>query len=106
MQHLLLSFTYPSLVYNDRFIFNTLLGACNKAGCSVCATTKHEFYPQGFSAAVLIGESHVTVHSWPEKNILFVDYFSCADNPRFEDFITVWSEFGFRITDKQIINRK
>jgi S-adenosylmethionine decarboxylase len=36
------------------------------------------FTPQGVTAAAIVGESHLTLHSWPEEGRLFVDVASCS----------------------------
>ena len=41
----------------------------------------HKFHPQGLSAVLLLSESHVSIHTWPEKNMACIDIFSCKNNP-------------------------
>lgn len=36
------------------------------------------FSPQGVTACAIVGESHLTLHSWPEDGRLFVDIASCS----------------------------
>lgn len=36
------------------------------------------FSPQGVTACAIVGESHLTLHSWPEEGRLFVDVASCS----------------------------
>ena len=49
------------------------------AGASVVETVMHRFSPQGISGVVLISESHVTIHTWPENGYAAVDVFTCGD---------------------------
>lgn len=37
------------------------------------------FTPQGVTAAAIVGESHLALHSWPEEGRLFVDVASCSN---------------------------
>jgi S-adenosylmethionine decarboxylase len=60
-------------------VYNMLLLATNAAGMSVLQASKHEFYPQGLTAALLLAESHVTIHTYPEDNMAYVDCFSCGE---------------------------
>ena len=39
-----------------------------------------QFLPSGFSAVLLLSESHTSVHTYPEKNALFADAFTCGTN--------------------------
>ena len=38
----------------------------------------HKFAPQGVSGVVLIAESHLSVHTWPEHAYAAVDLFTCG----------------------------
>ncbi len=38
----------------------------------------HEFEPQGITGTVVLSESHIAVHSWPEDGVLFVDLATCS----------------------------
>jgi S-adenosylmethionine decarboxylase len=38
----------------------------------------HRFAPQGVSGVVIIAESHVTVHTWPEHGYAAIDVFTCG----------------------------
>jgi S-adenosylmethionine decarboxylase len=61
--------------------YNYLLLAAHKAGMTILQATKHEFYPQGLTAAILLAESHITVHTYPEEGIAYVDCFTCGNIP-------------------------
>ncbi|HBI26269.1 MAG TPA: adenosylmethionine decarboxylase, partial [Peptococcaceae bacterium] len=39
----------------------------------------HKFSPQGVSGVVIISESHLTIHTWPELGYAAVDVFTCGD---------------------------
>jgi S-adenosylmethionine decarboxylase len=38
----------------------------------------HVFEPQGLTGAVVLSESHIAVHTWPENGVFFVDIASCS----------------------------
>ena len=42
-------------------------------------TVMHQFNPQGVSGVVVIAESHITIHTWPEHGYAAVDVFSCSE---------------------------
>jgi len=58
---------------------NVLVSAAEEAGATVLAKHFHHFAPQGVSGAVLIAESHLTVHTWPEHGYAALDIFTCGD---------------------------
>jgi S-adenosylmethionine decarboxylase len=55
-----------------------LLDAVRRAGGTIVTDTFHTFSPYGVSGVVVIAESHVTIHTWPEHGYAAVDVFSCG----------------------------
>lgn len=49
------------------------------AGATVISSSFHKFSPHGVSGVVVIAESHLTVHTWPEYGYCAVDIFTCGD---------------------------
>ena len=37
----------------------------------------HQYKPQGVSVVILVAESHIALHTWPEYGYAAVDFFSC-----------------------------
>jgi len=57
--------------------------AAHAIGATVLHVTAHRYAPQGVTATVLIAESHLSVHTWPEHGYAAVDIFTCGDlDPR------------------------
>lgn len=56
----------------------TLLAAIEEAGGTYVTDVFHEFSPHGLSAIVVIAESHVALHTWPEHRFAALDVFSCT----------------------------
>ncbi|MFH0958010.1 MAG: adenosylmethionine decarboxylase [Pseudomonadota bacterium] len=52
--------------------------AAEVAGATVLKTAFQNFNPQGVSGVVVIAESHLTIHSWPEYGYAAVDIFTCG----------------------------
>ena len=50
----------------------------HRAGLTVLASQFHDFAPRGATAALLLSESHLTAHTWPEERHVAVDLFTCA----------------------------
>ncbi len=49
------------------------------AGATVVNSTSFRYSPQGVSVMVVISESHVSTHTWPEYGYAAVDFFTCGD---------------------------
>ena len=60
-------------------IETAMLEACVLAKATIVRHTFHEFSPFGVSGVVVIAESHVAIHTWPEYNYAAVDIFSCGE---------------------------
>ena len=68
-------------VLNDiAFLKGALLTAASECGATVLAESFHQFSPQGVSGVVVIAESHLFIHTWPEYSYAAVDIFTCGDS--------------------------
>ncbi|MFC2047759.1 adenosylmethionine decarboxylase [Chloroflexota bacterium] len=68
-------------VLNDPgFLKGSLLTAATEAGALVLGESFHQFNPQGVSGVVIIAESHVLIHTWPEHGYAAVDIFTCGNS--------------------------
>ena len=68
-------------VLNDLdFLKGILLAAANEAGATVLGESFHQFKPHGVSGVVIIAESHLFIHTWPECGYAAVDIFTCGDS--------------------------
>jgi spermidine synthase len=57
---------------------HSLMGAAAMAGAHIVTELFHQFAPQGVSGVVVIQESHLAIHTWPEKGYAAVDVFTCG----------------------------
>ncbi len=57
-----------------------MVGAALHAGATIREVVFHKFCPQGVSGVVVIAESHLTIHTWPELGYAAVDVFTCGDS--------------------------
>ena len=67
-------------VLNDLgFLKGALLKAADECGATVLGESFHLFNPQGVSGVVIIAESHIFIHTWPEYGYAAADIFTCGD---------------------------
>jgi len=65
---------------NDvNYIERIFVEAALKSGAEVREVAFHKFAPQGVSGVVIISESHLTIHSFPEHGYASIDVFTCGD---------------------------
>ena len=55
-----------------------LLEAARRMEATVVNAQFHAFSPYGVSGVVVIKESHLTVHTWPEHGYAAIDVFTCG----------------------------
>ena len=55
-----------------------LASAARAAGAKVLGRVEHVFTPAGYSAVLLLAESHASIHTYPETGSCFVDFFTCG----------------------------
>lgn len=60
-------------------IESTMLESVLASGATVVSHNFHKFSPHGVSGVVVIAESHVTIHTWPEYGYAAVDIFTCGE---------------------------
>jgi len=69
-----------SILDNPNFIEKTMLIAAEKAKATVVQQFFHQFSPFGVSGTVVIAESHINIHTWPEHHYAAVDIFTCGED--------------------------
>ena len=81
-KHLLLELKDCSKeVLNDLDLLrSTLLAAAIESGATVLGESFHQFSPQGVSGVVVIAESHIFIHTWPEYGYAAADIFTCGNS--------------------------
>ncbi len=65
---------------NLELLQDVLRSAAQEAGATVLEQYFHHFSPQGVSGAIIIAESHLALHTWPEYGYAAVDIFTCGDS--------------------------
>ena len=61
-------------------VTNILVTAAKEANAEVLQTAFHRFMPQGVSGVVVIAESHLSIHTWPEYGYAAMDIYTCGDH--------------------------
>jgi S-adenosylmethionine decarboxylase len=54
--------------------------AAIECGATIVNSVFHTFNPHGVSGVVVIAESHLAIHTWPEYGYAAVDVFTCGDS--------------------------
>ncbi|WP_226390292.1 polyamine aminopropyltransferase [Penaeicola halotolerans] len=69
----------PAILNDVVTIQNKMEEAAEEAGATLINSTFHHFSPYGVSGVVVIQESHLAIHTWPEYGYAAVDLFTCGE---------------------------
>lgn len=67
------------LLNNVIEIKNILNCICTKYNYTILNQIEHVFEPQGFTILYLLSESHISIHTFPEKKYFALDIYTCRD---------------------------
>ncbi len=77
-------------IINDvELIEHYMREAVLKSGATIIDSTFHRFNPHGVSGVVVIAESHMALHTWPEHGYAAVDFFTCGGS------VDPWKAFKY-----------
>ena len=85
-----------SLLDDREVIRELMLEAAEVIGATVVGEVFHRFAPQGVSGSVVIAESHLSVHTWPESGYVAVDIYTCGGLDPRSGFHRLASRLGAR----------
>lgn len=84
----------PHIMNDVSSIERDMVDAALKAGATVINSTFHHFSPYGVSGVVVIQESHLAIHTWPEYGYAAVDLFTCGEMDAWISFDYLKECFG------------
>ncbi|WGK68481.1 adenosylmethionine decarboxylase [Candidatus Haliotispira prima] len=92
---------------NDpKFLEKVLCEAAGLAGATIVTQAFHQFNPHGVSGVVVISESHLTIHTWPEHGYASLDLYTCGNSTdTHKAFNYIRSELGARHTSTVELRR-
>jgi len=107
MKHILFTLRgcNSDLLNNNHHIRSGLVTAARKTGSKVLDLSTHCFKPQGVTSIVLLADSHISVHTWPEKGVAICDIFTCGSHTNPEkgvEYLQEWFK-ATEIDSKEII---
>jgi len=80
-QHVLAEFFEcdPNILNNITLVEKLMIEAALECGATIVQKCFHMFNPYGVSGVIIIAESHLAIHTWPELGYAAVDLFTCGD---------------------------
>ncbi len=68
----------PTVINDLPEVRRMLLEAARQANATIIDSRFHQFSPQGVSGVVVVGESHLSIHTWPEYGYASADIYTCG----------------------------
>ncbi|MDA1337458.1 MAG: adenosylmethionine decarboxylase [bacterium] len=92
--HVVADFWNGKTIKDKKELEMLLYGAAKAASLTPLKLSIYKFNPQGITGVILLAESHIAVHTWPEIGYVAVDIFTCGKKAQpkkalkfFEDYL-------------------
>lgn len=72
----------PEIISSVSAVEEILVKAADLAGVQIWSISFHRFQPHGVSGVVVISESHLSVHTWPEVGYVALDIYTCGKDAK------------------------
>jgi len=98
-------------IINDIDKLKTVMDSiCEKYNFNILQKIEHQFDPQGISIIYLLSESHMTIHTFPEKKYIAFDLYTCREYPNNDVYNEIHSyitqEFKSDLENPKIVDRE
>lgn len=77
--HLIAEFWGSRIIEDSKKIERILITAAKKTKNIPLKIAIHKFNPRGVTGVVLLAESHIAIHTWPQINYTAIDIFTCGE---------------------------
>jgi len=67
------------LLNNELFLRQIITEASIACKANLIDIMSKQFHPQGVTVLALLSESHISIHTWPEKGEAAVDVYTCGN---------------------------
>jgi len=78
-----------TVLNSSELLEKSMKEAVRASGATIIDSTFHTFSPHGVSGVIVIAESHMAIHTWPEYGYAAVDFFTCGDG------VDTWKAFDY-----------
>jgi S-adenosylmethionine decarboxylase len=80
--HLIAEFWNGKVIEEERELRRILDETVKESESTALETIVHKFEPQGITGVVLLAESHIAMHTWPELKYIAIDLFTCGEKSK------------------------
>lgn len=88
-----------------------LADAASAAGFEVVSQITHQFNHQGVTLVLILSQSHMALHTWPEERFAAVDVYACGEEGIIQRGLGILrkdlvAHFGARTFKQRVIQRR
>lgn len=76
----LYNITNNDITFYVKDIKSILLDIVRQSKLNMISFSFHQFEPYGVTGIILLEESHISIHTWPEKRYVAIDIYTCGDH--------------------------
>jgi len=77
------------IIKDVKKVEEAMVGAANATNATIVDVIFHSFNPYGVSGVIVIAESHLAIHTWPEYSFASVDIYTCGEE------VKPWKAYEF-----------
>ena len=93
------------IIKDVKKVEEAMVGAANATNATIVDVVFHSFNPYGVSGVIVIAESHLAIHTWPEYGFASVDIYTCGEE------VQPWKayeflEYAFKAQNISVIEMK
>lgn len=70
------------LMSSPDFLLNIIKNAVNHIKSRIIKYTDYLFFPHGYTLLMILADSSITLHTWPEKRFITIEIFTCTKKSR------------------------
>jgi S-adenosylmethionine decarboxylase len=70
----------PEALTDVDAVHRMMIEAATAARATIMESAFYRFQPQGVSGTVILAESHLSIHTWPERGYAAMDFYTCGDH--------------------------
>lgn len=100
MKHILFTLKgcRKNLLDDEEFVKEVVYMTAQKCKSTMLSLDSYKFDPQGVTCVAMLAESHISIHTWPEKSMAVCDIFTCGEHTKPEDGVEYMKQM-FESTD-------
>ncbi len=95
----------PNILSDSEFIEITLIKAVEVLGATMLEKCTKKYSPKGVTMVIVLAESHISIHTWPENGFAALDIYTCGDKTTRDTYEFLKAEFKPAESKAVIVNR-